>query len=50
MDATFIPTYPVSCSDTGGGYTRPDGIKMNYDPYHPDMIAKYGAPGERTPE
>ena len=29
---------------------RSDGLKMSYDPYTPDMIAKYGAPGQTDHE
>jgi len=29
---------------------RSDGLKINYDPYSPDMVAKYGAPGETDSE
>ena len=29
---------------------RNDGLKINYDPYSPDMVAKYGAPGETDSE
>merc|ERR1712203_1298325 len=29
---------------------RSDGLKMSYDPYTPDMIAKYGAPGQADHE
>lgn len=26
-------------------YVRPDGVIMGYNPYAPEMIEKYGAPG-----
>ena len=29
---------------------RHDGVKINYDPYAPEMIAKYGAPGKTDKE
>jgi len=29
---------------------RADGVIMNYDPFHPDMMEKYGAPGETDNE
>ena len=29
---------------------RSDGLKIGYDPYAPDMIAKYGAPGKTDHE
>ena len=29
---------------------RADGVIMNYDPYHPEMMEKYGAPGETDNE
>ena len=25
---------------------RHDGLKINYDPYAPEMLANYGAPGK----
>jgi len=31
-------------------YRRADGLCISYDPYHPDMIEKYGAPGETDDE
>ena len=30
--------------------TRSDGLRITYDPYSPEMIAKYGAPGETDNE
>ena len=29
---------------------RHDGLKINYDPYAPEMVAKYGAPGSTDNE
>ena len=29
---------------------RHDGLKINYDPYAPEMVAKYGAPGKTDNE
>lgn len=31
-------------------HVRRDGLKIAYDPYAPDMIAKYGAPGQTDNE
>ena len=29
---------------------RTDGVRITHDPYHPDMEAKYGRPGETDKE
>ena len=29
---------------------RADGLNMGYDPYSPEMVAKYGAPGQTDDE
>jgi hypothetical protein len=29
---------------------RPDGIRINYDPYSPEMLEKYGSPGATDSE
>ena len=29
---------------------RSDGVRITHDPYHPDMEAKYGRPGETDKE
>jgi hypothetical protein len=29
---------------------RPDGVRMGYNPHAPDMIEKYGPPGETDAE
>ena len=31
-------------------YYRKDGVRITHDPYHPDMVAKYGQPGETDRE
>lgn len=33
-----------------GDLIRSDGLKINYDPYAPEMVAKYGAPGKTDNE
>ena len=33
-----------------GDLIRSDGLKINYDPYAPEMVAKYGAPGKTDSE
>ena len=43
------------CSSTkmpshNGDLIRSDGLKINYDPYAPEMVAKYGAPGKTDSE
>lgn len=51
--ATATCSMSGSASDGGSGrkeYVRPDGVRMGYDPYHPEMIAKYGPPGETDDE
>ena len=29
---------------------RADGVRITHDPFHPDMEAKYGRPGETDKE
>lgn len=29
---------------------RADGVRITHDPFHPDMEAKYGRPGETDSE
>ena len=45
-----VTVFPSTTSMTTSVNRRADGIIMNYDPYHPEMIAKYGAPGETDNE
>ena len=44
----IVMSIPVK--NINGEYIRPDGVKMNYDPYSREMIEKYGAPGETDHE
>ena len=40
----------MACNQKGDPYTRPDGVRMGYDPYTPEMAAKYGVPGKTDNE
>ena len=31
-------------------YVRSDGLKISYDPFAPEMIEKYGSPGDTDSE
>ena len=31
-------------------YYRADGVRITHDPYHPEMVARYGQPGETDSE
>jgi len=46
FNLSCLSTMPTPPKDS----IRSDGLKIHYDPYSPEMVAKYGAPGETDSE
>ena len=48
----FLPSIISQVSRERGDmeHYRSDGVRITHDPYHPDMEAKYGRPGETDKE
>ena len=55
LNLAILCKFSVHCAQTCQKMPKPnlirhDGLKINYDPYAPEMVAKYGAPGKTDNE